>query len=545
MLITTHLDLVASGLRNQRISSASSPPSQSNKSDVNMQNHRTLQSNSSVTKQAVGPSLQSRPATDFSIEAIMGRNSDDRPSPKIAVTAEIPQSPKCSVTTPRSPGESCDGSRSPTNSEITAGSIEGDIARPRSSSPVRSTPSPSNSNCSTKESNNASSSGPNPFAEALKPRCNCEELSRVDCHLENKDLWDKFNELGTEMIITKSGRRMFPTVRVSFSGIELDCRYIVLLDIVPVDNKRYRYAYHRSSWLVAGKADPPSPARLYVHPDAPFSGDQLRKQVVSFEKVKLTNNEMDKQGHVSTLASLPIFANCTEFDASLSATYPSGHSEGPEHRKHSHQRSRSRALPKFRFSRDYFYSSDRISKPTGQFVQQSITKLKIDSNPFAKGFRDSSRLTDLERETMENLMSDSCGYPRSPMIPPFLLNGDDPTSILLRERAALLGIHGGQAPSPNIPRAPVMWRPHPAFSQLNPNELYSLLAATTSCPPWYSALGAHLRGPPPPPPSSVAALAFTASSQFWSNPQISAGLCALTVLISAASKMSIFDVYKS
>jgi len=92
---------------------------------------------------------------------------------------------------------------------------------------------------------------------------------------------------------------MFPTLRCSFSGIELDARYLVLMDIVPVDNKRYRYAYHRSSWLVAGKADPPSPARLYMHPDAPFSGDQLRKQVVSFEKVKLTNNEMDKSGHVS------------------------------------------------------------------------------------------------------------------------------------------------------------------------------------------------------------------------------------------------------
>jgi len=93
---------------------------------------------------------------------------------------------------------------------------------------------------------------------------------------------------------------MFPVVRCSFSGIALDARYIVLIDIVPVDNKRYRYAYHRSSWLVAGKADPPSPARLYTHPDAPYTGDQLRKQVVTFEKVKLTNNEMDKSGHVSS-----------------------------------------------------------------------------------------------------------------------------------------------------------------------------------------------------------------------------------------------------
>lgn len=96
---------------------------------------------------------------------------------------------------------------------------------------------------------------------------------------------------------------MFPTVRVSFSGplrqIQPPDRYAVLLDIVPLDSRRYRYAYHRSSWLVAGKADPPPPARIYAHPDSPISPEALRKQVVSFEKVKLTNNEMDKSGQVS------------------------------------------------------------------------------------------------------------------------------------------------------------------------------------------------------------------------------------------------------
>lgn len=95
---------------------------------------------------------------------------------------------------------------------------------------------------------------------------------------------------------------MFPTLRVSFTGVRPEQKYAVLMDIVPVDNKRYRYAYHRSSWLVAGKADPPAPFRLYMHPDSPFTGEQLRKQVVSFEKVKLTNNEMDKHGHVSLLS---------------------------------------------------------------------------------------------------------------------------------------------------------------------------------------------------------------------------------------------------
>lgn len=91
---------------------------------------------------------------------------------------------------------------------------------------------------------------------------------------------------------------MFPTVRVSFTGLDPETKYSVLMDIVPVDSKRYRYAYHRSSWLVAGKADPPLPTRFYVHPDSPYSGEQLTKQTVSFEKLKLTNNMLDKNCQV-------------------------------------------------------------------------------------------------------------------------------------------------------------------------------------------------------------------------------------------------------
>ena len=94
-------------------------------------------------------------------------------------------------------------------------------------------------------------------------------------------------------------RRMFPTLRISVNGVDPKANYMVLMDIVPVDDKRYRYAYHRSTWLVAGKADPPAPVRLYMHPDSPFTGEQLLKQIISFEKVKLTNNDGDRNGHVS------------------------------------------------------------------------------------------------------------------------------------------------------------------------------------------------------------------------------------------------------
>jgi len=414
-------------------------------------------------------------------------------------------SPSC----PSSPGgSSIGGLRSPARSEVTGGgeSLDG---RPRSGSPCRTTPSPSPSTSSTKEGS-TSSSGPNPYAEALKPRCNCEELARVECHLENKDLWDKFHELGTEMIITKTGRRMFPTVRISFTGVELDARYIVLLDIVPVDNKRYRYAYHRSSWLVAGKADPPSPARLYMHPDAPFTGDQLRKQVVSFEKVKLTNNEMDKQGHI-VLNSMHRYQPRIHLVLRRDPTSVNSPVTDLE-------------MERYRT----FVFPESIFTAVTAYQNQLITKLKIDSNPFAKGFRDSSRLTDLERETMETLMSDHCGYPRPPMLPPFLLNGigDDATNALLRERAMLLGLQGASPSTQNMNalaqrNAQMMWRPQPGpFSQLDPAEVYNLLAASAACPPWYSAAIASaasgVRCPPGMSPSTAAALALS-SPHLWSS----------------------------
>lgn len=64
-----------------------------------------------------------------------------------------------------------------------------------------------------------------------------------------------------------------------------------------------RYVYHSSKWMVAGNADSPVPPRVYIHPDSPASGETWMRQVISFDKLKLTNNELDDQGHVSTCSS--------------------------------------------------------------------------------------------------------------------------------------------------------------------------------------------------------------------------------------------------
>lgn len=68
--------------------------------------------------------------------------------------------------------------------------------------------------------------------------------------------------------------------------------------------RSYRYAFHSSSWLVAGKADPATPGRVHYHPDSPAKGAQWMKQIVSFDKLKLTNNLLDDNGHVSRATRL-------------------------------------------------------------------------------------------------------------------------------------------------------------------------------------------------------------------------------------------------
>ncbi|CAI2347292.1 unnamed protein product [Caenorhabditis sp. 36 PRJEB53466] len=192
----------------------------------------------------------------------------------------------------------------------------------------------------------------------------------IDCKLEGSELWAKFFDLGTEMIITKSGRRMFPTVKVSFSNVILDALYYIFLDVVPVDSKRYRYIYNKSAWLTAGKAEPVPKNRYYLHPDSPFTGDQLLKHVISFEKTKLTNNEVDKTGHL-ILNSM--------------------HKYQP--RIHIVQRTKQNQLDpsKMNMSEEQHCT---FTFPETQFMavtayqNQLITKLKIEKNPFAKGFRD-------------------------------------------------------------------------------------------------------------------------------------------------------------
>ncbi|GAB1301978.1 T-box transcription factor TBX10 [Apodemus speciosus] len=191
-------------------------------------------------------------------------------------------------------------------------------------------------------------------------------VSSVMVQLEMKPLWEEFNQLGTEMIVTKAGRRMFPTFQVKILGMDTLADYALLMDFIPLDDKRYRYAFHSSAWLVAGKADPATPGRVHFHPDSPAKGAQWMRQIVSFDKLKLTNNLMDDNGH--------IILN------SMHRYQPRFHVVFVDPRKDSARY----AQENFK---SFVFTETQFTAVTA-YQNHRITQLKIASNPFAKGFRE-------------------------------------------------------------------------------------------------------------------------------------------------------------
>ncbi|XP_063313126.1 T-box protein VegT-like [Pelobates fuscus] len=186
----------------------------------------------------------------------------------------------------------------------------------------------------------------------------------IGATLEDTDLWTRFHQEGTEMIITKSGRRMFPQCKIRLFGLHPYTKYVVLVDFVPLDSMRYKW--NKNKWEAAGKAEPHPPCRTYIHPDSPAPGAHWMKDVIGFQKLKLTNNTLDQQGHM-VLHSMhrykPRF-HIVQSDDVYNVRWG--------------------LLQVFSFPETEFTA-------VTAYQNEKITKLKIDHNPFAKGFREQER----------------------------------------------------------------------------------------------------------------------------------------------------------
>uniref|UniRef100_A0A1A8ADL6 Uncharacterized protein n=2 Tax=Nothobranchius TaxID=28779 RepID=A0A1A8ADL6_NOTFU len=210
----------------------------------------------------------------------------------------------------------------------------------------------------------------------------------VGVTLENNGIWMQFHQLGTEMILCKQGRRMFPYCRYRLSGLDPDRRYRLVLSIVPSDQFKYRWG--TSKWEISGKSEHQSQGliRAFSHHYGSCRGSDWMSSLVSFYKLKLSNNFQDQDGHVMLysmhryIPRLHVIPLPEEDSSSLNRCVVVG------------TESITFTFPQTEFMAVTTYQNFRI------------TQLKINHNPFAKGFREDGNNPRLNRITSPVVKTD-------------------------------------------------------------------------------------------------------------------------------------------
>ncbi|XP_054163720.1 T-box transcription factor T-A-like [Oppia nitens] len=203
-----------------------------------------------------------------------------------------------------------------------------------------------------------------PTTHVTRSRIGMSEISdgqRIHMTLQDSELWKEFHKKTNEMIVTKSGRRMFPVIKLNIDGLEPRAMYSIAIEFVQIGSHRWKYM--NGDWVAGGKSEPaPQQSQsLYIHPESPNFGAHWMRESVSFSKVKLTNKPSAQSGQV-VLNSLHKY----------------------EPRVHVIRVDSQDSLEKvftFQFQETQFIA-------VTAYQNEEVTQLKIRHNPFAKAFQD-------------------------------------------------------------------------------------------------------------------------------------------------------------
>ncbi|XP_075405059.1 eomesodermin homolog isoform X1 [Tenrec ecaudatus] len=220
---------------------------------------------------------------------------------------------------------------------------------------------------------------------------------RAHVYLCNRPLWLKFHRHQTEMIITKQGRRMFPFLSFNINGLNPTAHYNVFVEVVLADPNHWRF--QGGKWVTCGKADNNMQGnKMYVHPESPNTGSHWMRQEISFGKLKLTNNK----GANNNNTQMIVLQSLHKYQPRLHMVEVT--EDGVEDLNEPSK------TQTFTFSETQFIA-------VTAYQNTDITQLKIDHNPFAKGFRDNydSMYTASENDRLTPSPTDS---PRSHQIVP-------------------------------------------------------------------------------------------------------------------------------
>uniref|UniRef100_H3A0E9 T-box transcription factor TBX21 n=1 Tax=Latimeria chalumnae TaxID=7897 RepID=H3A0E9_LATCH len=163
-------------------------------------------------------------------------------------------------------------------------------------------------------------------------------------------------------------RRMFPFLSFNITGLNPTAHYNVFVEVVLADPNHWRF--QGGKWVTCGKADNNMQGnKVYIHPESPNTGAHWMRQEISFGKLKLTNNK----GANNNNTQMIVLQSLHKYQPRLHIVEVT--EDGVENISDSSK------TQTFTFPETQFIA-------VTAYQNTDITQLKIDHNPFAKGFRD-------------------------------------------------------------------------------------------------------------------------------------------------------------
>jgi len=213
--------------------------------------------------------------------------------------------------------------------------------------------------------------------DVIEPIINNNNIDSIEAKLTNESLWNKFNVHTTEMILTKQGRKMFPSLQYTLNGLDINKKYLIYIDMIQVVSNSWKYQSNK--WIKCQLIDNNNNESLeitsaHLHPDSPQTGSFWMKNEILFSKLKLTNNKLIANENNLLLNSMHKYVPrlhvvCLNDNITNINKKPKLSSFDKNDVK------------TFIFNQTQFIA-------VTAYLNRTITDLKIEYNPFAKGFRD-------------------------------------------------------------------------------------------------------------------------------------------------------------
>eukprot|EP01135_Chromosphaera_perkinsii_P008447 Nk52_evm15s1360 gene=Nk52_evmTU15s1360 len=252
-----------------------------------------------------------------------------------------------------------------------------------------------------------------------RSRVSIEDVSRVSVELLDTELWRAFDQHRTEMILTSSGRCVFPNLKIRVSGLEPFSVYSIAVDFPAVSNIRWKYNSEREKWsengIINGSDFGNENGNIFFNSEGMKTGSYwCNCDSISFADVKLSNKPHSEQSNGHS----PII-----FLKSFQLYQARFHIFKVDQNSHSQNLIKKVIFPETKF----------IAVTTYQ--NRKIKDLKKASNPFARAFKveQSNIEKEIDQGTIGQLSVSSAIGVKEPENFDFLKSADEESAKQLLE----------------------------------------------------------------------------------------------------------------